>query len=220
MIEHEKFPEHYKLPSERELAEKFEVQRDTIRAALDFLLQKKLIYVKEKSGYYVSPKRLKVDLNDLRSTGSILVSLGKDTSVNLLEFDLIKADRKLAEKIMIAEGAEVYRLIRLRYEDRTPFAVERSYITYEYAPGLKPEDLEHGSLYRVLKNNFNISFNYSNQRVSVVNATGLEAELLNVNKYTPLMKFEGLVYDKKDRMVEYFDNITLMEKIEFVTERF
>lgn len=45
------------LPSERALAQRFDVQRPTIRVALEYLAQRGVIYRRERSGWFVNPPR-------------------------------------------------------------------------------------------------------------------------------------------------------------------
>ena len=53
---------HTALPSERVLAERFGVQRPTVRVALEYLAQQGLIYRRERQGWFVSPPRLEYEL--------------------------------------------------------------------------------------------------------------------------------------------------------------
>lgn len=50
---------HSPLPSERILAERFGVQRPTVRVALEYLAQQGVIYRLERRGWFVSPPRLR-----------------------------------------------------------------------------------------------------------------------------------------------------------------
>ena len=53
---------HTPLPSERVLADRFGVQRPTVRVALEYLAQQGLIYRRERLGWFVSPPRLEYDI--------------------------------------------------------------------------------------------------------------------------------------------------------------
>lgn len=57
LIENARLKEGDRLPAERQLAEEFGVQRDTVRCALDFLLNKGVIIKRPRQGYYVAQKR-------------------------------------------------------------------------------------------------------------------------------------------------------------------
>lgn len=52
---------HTPLPSERVLAERFGVQRPTVRVALEYLAQQGRIYRRERLGWFVNPPRLEYD---------------------------------------------------------------------------------------------------------------------------------------------------------------
>ena len=58
MIEQENLKEGDKLPSERELCEKLNVQRLTLRSGLRILMQEGIIISKQRSGYYVNKPRI------------------------------------------------------------------------------------------------------------------------------------------------------------------
>lgn len=62
----------------------------------------------------------------------------------------MKLTEKLAEKTLLSEGTEVYRIMRLRYENKTPIALEKSYVVCEFAKGLSQEDVHNKSLYETL----------------------------------------------------------------------
>jgi DNA-binding GntR family transcriptional regulator len=43
----------------------------------------------------------------------------------------------------------------------------------------------------------------------------MEAELLRVSRNEPLIRYDGMIYDRKDRLIEYFDNVVMPDNIEF-----
>ena len=113
----------------------------------------------------------------------------------------------------------MYRIMRLRYGNKEPIAVEKSYIVCELAKDLSEEDVHNKSLYETLKKKYHIFITNSSHKVSVVYATGLEAELLKIDPSKPLIKYQGLVYEKKGRLLEYFETVMLSDKIEFIIQR-
>ena len=52
-------------------------------------------------------------------------------------------------------------------------------------------------------------------RITAVYANGLESELLNIDMKKPVMRYEGIVFDSEGRLIEYYDDILLKEKVEF-----
>ena len=219
LLEAEEYKEKQKLPSERELAEFFHVQRLTIRAALQILVQKVILISKERYGYFIAPKRVQFTLNHTNSFKMMIERMGKTSYVKLLEFEKMKITETLAKKTLLAEGTEMYRIMRLRYGNKEPIALEKSYIVCDLAKDLSEEDVHNKSLYETLKKKYRLFITHSSHRVSVVYANGLEAELLKVNPSKPLIKYQGLAYEKKGRLLEYFETILLSEKIEFIIQK-
>ena len=219
LLEAEGYKEKQKLPSERELAEYFKVQRLTIRAALQILVQKGILISRERYGYFIAPRRVQFTLNHTNSFKMMIERMGKTSYVKLLEFEKIKVNEKLSKKTLLAEGTEMYRIMRLRYGNKEPIAVEKSYIVCDLAKDLSDEDVHNKSLYETLKKKYRLFIAQSSHRVSVVYANGLEAELLKVSPSQPLIKYQGMVYEKRGRLLEYFETILRSDKIEFIIHR-
>ncbi len=219
-IRYERLREGDKLPSERELARRFGVQRDTVRCALEILLHKGVLVRRPRQGYFVAPHRIEFDLNNFRSMKQAIEQAGKTSKVVLLNFELISMDEKLANDTLLPEGTLCYRIMRLRYENDVPMALERSYLVAEHVPGLRKEDVHMKSLSATLRKKYLIYLANSRQKITAVYATALEAELLKVDHNEPLMRYEGLVYDRRGRLIEFFNNILLIESAEFRIREF
>lgn len=216
----ERMREGTRLSSERELAEKFGVQRDTIRSALEILLNKGVLTRKPRHGYFVVPRRIEFDLNNFRSMKHAIEQTGRESKAVLLSFEIISLNRKLAEDTLLPEGTLCYRIVRLRYENDLPMALERSYLVAEHVEGLSEEDVHLKSLSSTLRKKYGIWLANSKQKITAVYATDMEAELLRVKKDEPLMRYEGLVYDRRGRLIEFFNNILLLDCAEFRIREF
>ncbi len=219
LLESEEYKEKQKLPSERELAEHFGVQRLTVRASLQILVQKGILISKERYGYFIAPKRVQFNLNHTNSFKMMIERMGKTSYVKLLEFEKMKLTERLAQKTLLTEGTEMFRIMRLRYGNKEPIALEKSYIVCDLAKDLSEDDVHNKSLYETLKKKYRLSITNSSHRVSVVYANGLEAELLKVSPAKPLIKYQGMAYEKKGRLLEYVETIMLSDKIEFMIHR-
>ncbi|MCB6994552.1 GntR family transcriptional regulator [bacterium 210820-DFI.6.37] len=217
MLETEGYQEGARLPSERELARRFGVQRGTIRSALQVLLDKGILVSRERSGYYVAPSRVNFDLNAYDSRKKVIEQMGKTTYVKLLTFEKIYVSEKMARKTGLLEDSQVYRIMRLRFASGQPMALEKTHIRCALAPGLSEEDVHNKSIYAALRKKHHIYIARSEEKVTAVYANGLESELLKTTRSKPLMRYEGLVYDRKNRLVEYFDDIILKEKVQFIS---
>lgn len=217
-METENYQEGMRLPSERSLAEEFGVQRGTVRSALQILMDKGSIISKERSGYFVAPKRVAFDLNAYGSRKSLIEQMGKPTYVKLLTFEKIYVSEKMAQKTALQEDSQVYRIMRLRFAGSHPMSLERTHIRCDLVPGLREEDVHNKSIYATFRKKYRIYIARSEERVTAVYANGLESELLHTTRLHPVMRYEGLVYDRRNRLIEYFDDIILKEKVQFISD--
>ena len=76
----EKLTEYMKLPAERELAERFQVQRATVRSALQMLVTEGVIEARERSGYYIRPQKIEEGLRGISSFSQKALECGKQLS--------------------------------------------------------------------------------------------------------------------------------------------
>ncbi len=215
LIENARLKEGDRLPAERQLAEKFGVQRDTVRCALDFLLNKGVIIKRPRKGYYVAPKRIELNLKDFSSIKREIERIGHRSKSILLNYEVVSMDRRLAETTHMQEGTLCYQVLRIRYDIERPISLERSYILIEHVPDLSCDDLEKRTLASLLKQKYGITLVSAFQRITQVYGGDMEAELLRIRKNEPLVRYEGLIYDRKDRLIEYFDNVMLPYSLEF-----
>lgn len=215
-IENGQYPEDSRLPSERELCDEFSVQRLTVRSSLQILKYEGYIYSKNRSGYYVAKRRITKYLKEFRSTTHILELMGKPSSITLLQFDKIEADKKLAARLDIPIATPLYKLSRLRKLEEEPISIEISYTFAEYVPGLGKFDFTSRSLYAILEKEYHIVMDRAEQEISVIHANEMESELLKVDLGASLIKEHGIVYDTQNRKLEYSENMMLMNRFVFI----
>ena len=214
-IHDERMNEWDRLPSERKLAEEFCVQRDTVRSALEILIKKGVLIRKPRRGYFVAPRRMEINLNHIRSIIKEVERVGNDNRSIMLNYEMISMGKRLSEITQMPEGTLCYHILRIRYDSDRPMSLERSYLIADYVPDLSREDLEMQQLASLMRSRYGISLSGVHQRITQVYADDMEAELLRISKDEPLIRYEGLIYDRKDRLIEYFDNVVMPDNIEF-----
>lgn len=215
LIENARLKEGDRLPAERQLAEEFGVQRDTVRCALDFLLNKGVIIKRPRQGYYVAQKKIEINLNNFGSILKEVERVGFSNRALLLSYEMISMGEKLSDITHLPVGTLCYQIFRIRYGIDKPISIERSYLITEHVPGLRRDELEKQPLISLLKSRYGISLARVHQRITQVYGDDTEAELLRVKKDKPLIRYEGLLYDKRDRLINYFDNVIIPDSLEF-----
>lgn len=123
------------LPSERELCERFDVSRMTVRQAVDALVVEGLLERVHGRGMFVA--RPKVDLQvRLTSFTEEMLRRGKTPSVRHLHTERTPADARIAAALEIQPGETVVHLHQLRLADGEPMSVQHSWLSDALVPGL------------------------------------------------------------------------------------
>lgn len=214
-ITEEQLREGDKLPAERSLADEFGVQRNTVRSALDMLIRKGVLIRKPRQGYFVAPRRIEINLNNFRSIIKEIERVGIYNKSIILNLEMISMSKKLSEITKMPEGTLCYQVLRLRYDSKKPISLERSYVIADHVPEMRKEDLEQQTLSSFLKNRYGISLASTHQRITQIYGDEMETELLRISRKEPLIRYEGLIFDRKDRLIEFFDNAVIPDSIEF-----
>lgn len=108
-----------RLPSESELAEKFESARGTVRQALAQLAFEGLIVRRMGLGTFVAGKRMesRIEAQRVRSFEEQMEDRGVHVGFRVLGFDRETASAAVAAALELQAGAPIYRLRRLRLVD-------------------------------------------------------------------------------------------------------
>lgn len=203
-----------KLDSEREICQKYDVSRTTVRQALDELEKKKYIYKVQGKGNFISPKIVAQDLVKVSSFTDEMKKLGKKPSSKLLAFEIIEPDHKIMNKLNLKENSLVFKIIRLRLADDIPHIYEISYLPYDKFEGLTREMLSENPMYEVLKNTFKVKISSAEEILESILLSKLESIYLCTPQGNPGLKIERITYDN-DIVIEYTISIARADKFKY-----
>ncbi|CUX65704.1 putative transcriptional regulator, GntR [Agrobacterium tumefaciens str. Kerr 14] len=198
------------IPSERALADQFNVNRLTVRKAIDRLVSSGRLERNSTNGTRIPVPRLLRPVEPQNSGGiARVIQLGGGTPSNrLLHFELAKAQDSIANHLSIPSGSDIFIIRRLWRVDDTPIIIETSYIPASYVPGLEAEDLTSGqSLYGILKERFGIVAVYSTRTISVHTPTSFEEQTLRLPPHSSTLLVRLLVEDADGRPIEYVRSV-------------
>ncbi|WP_257456598.1 GntR family transcriptional regulator [Archangium lipolyticum] len=177
LISSGKFGHRDALPSERELAERFEVSRVTVRKALKELLDEGLLQQRQGAGTFVNRgPYVEQRLSTLTSFSEDMSSRGLSASSRWLHRMVSVATPEETLALGISPGAMVSRLQRLRMANDTPMALELAVIPTRFLPD--PHEVQ-GSLYDTLRRR-GYTPHRALQRLAAVKLTAEPAEQLGV----------------------------------------
>jgi GntR family transcriptional regulator, frlABCD operon transcriptional regulator len=197
-IVQEVYKQGERLPNEAELCEIYGVSRITVRRAIQELTEEGLLERKQGKGTFVMRTKLARELVSVDGFTDFNKQLGKNPSKRILVCEEIKATPLIAESLKIAVDTPVLRLARLMFINDYPFTLDETHYSLERFPDLARHFLENVSTYDVLKKIYNVNLNSSSTHkiITVVQATGHEAEYLDCEIGDTLFNIDKIVYDE------------------------
>jgi GntR family transcriptional regulator len=187
------------LPTEVEVAEKFEVSRMTARQAFQRLAQLGVIERRRGAGSFVLPPRLHREEAILRSFTQDMLARGLTPSSKILQAEVGTAPAA-ASALGLSPAQWVVTIVRVRYADDVAVALERTALPGEFAPVLEA-DLERGSLHQALAD-LGREMGRASGYVTARLATSEEARLLDQAPPVALLVETRLITDRSGRPVE------------------
>ena len=203
-----------RLPSERDLATRFGVQRLTVRAALKRLEREGRIVSIGGSGHYVAERKIERNLASFQSLTEAIGESGRELSSRLVAWDRVEADKRLGQRLGVPLGEALHRIRRLRFADRIPLTLETSWIPLRLAPELEGADLETGSLYAALEAR-GVRLVSARQEILMAFASEDEADLLEVEEGEALLLLRGVAFDGEGQSVEFSTSLTRGDRCVF-----
>lgn len=206
------------LPSERELSERFKMSRMTVRQALNQLVTKGLLSRIQGKGTFVAQPKITQMLWKLTSFTEDMISRNLKPGSKVIEKETIYADRKLAEVFDLDPlDLRLVKFRRLRTADGEPIAIETTHLDYHKFSDILEKDLS-GSLYELLRNDYNISFGKASQSIEAGEARPLEARLLQIHEKSPMLIIERVSYNHQDEVIEFVSSCYRADKYKFYVQ--
>jgi GntR family transcriptional regulator len=190
------------LPTEDELGSQFGVSKATVRQALRDLAQSGYVRREQGRGTFVSEQKVQFGPRQLNSFTEEMRQVGLQSESKVLERSVVAADAELAAKLQIAEGAEVFKLKRLRLAGGETMGVQTVYVPYAMVPGLRDIDFGSASLYDTLEQLFGLPLDYAAQTHFAIAVSAEDAELLDVPEGSPALGGERITYLRGGRPME------------------
>jgi GntR family transcriptional regulator len=189
-----KLPQGERLPGERILADDFGVCRVTLRRAIEDLISDGKLERRARSGTYVRRPIISSEMR-LKSFTEEIRARGQNPSTRVISLKRVKANKSIAKTLKIRPGEEIFAVVRLRFADGVPIALETLKIACRSIPILKPEDVET-SLYDAFVENFGIRIMNAKAAIAGFNPSEKERSLLEIPSKVPCLMIKMLDHDQ------------------------
>jgi GntR family transcriptional regulator len=191
------------IPSEQELASRFQVSQGTVRKAIDELAAENLLVRRQGKGTFVSTHHeahaqyrfLRLLAND----GTTPVSRSR-----FLDCRRVRAPAEISERLGLKAGASAVFVRRLLSLDDKPVVLDDIWLPGRLFRGLNFERVAAytGPLYGLFETEFGVPMIRADERLRAVAAEQAAAALLEVDAGVPLLLVERTSYTYGDRPVE------------------
>jgi GntR family transcriptional regulator len=207
-------PEGSALPTERELCDRFEVSRGTVRQVLQRLEVEQRIYRRQGKGTFVAPAKIEQRLGLTSHTEEMRAS-GFEPSSKLIDVSRMPAPAEIAAALRINDGSEVLQIERLRLADGDAIALEVLYLNAERFDGISAALGEDVSFYQLLRSEYGVELDTAEETIEAVIAAPREARLLGCVQPAALLQLSRLTFDTRGRPVEYVRSLYRGDRFRF-----
>lgn len=213
-VESRAYPPGSALPSERELAAQYDLNRMTVRNAIRLLEQEGYLRAVHGKGTFVSGPRLSRRVEEMKGFSQTLREKGLTPSDRLIYREAMPAGPLVAARLDAEPGTPVVRLLRLRSGNEAPIALEEAFVPQALLPELMDLELQVISLYEAFELH-GIHPEWALQAVSMVQVSGGEAKLLKLPDGASVFRFEVQSYDSEGRCIEFVRSWTRPDSCSF-----
>lgn len=190
------------LPSERDLAIKYDMSRDTVRKAVRLLETQGILYSEQGRGTFVSPAQVREMSRFLDSFSVDTVKRGGMPGQKILLVEQIPASLAVAGVLEIEPRRMITRVKRIRTVDAMQVGFHDSYLVL---PGIITEGelLNTGSLYALLAERFDLHAAEGLESIGSIAAGVEDSMLLGVAIGAPLLLSERITLSDRRQPFEY-----------------
>ncbi|BCK01853.1 GntR family transcriptional regulator [Anaerocolumna chitinilytica] len=200
-IEHGEYTTGQIIPSEKQLQEQYGVSRMTVRLAVGELANKGYVERMRGIGTVVTYGKIEENLKRVISFSEEMQLHGIQMQTSYCEIKLVNATEKVAGNLGISVNSAVYELTRVRCANNKPLVYSVTYLKMQNLP--LDAGLYSDSLYKVLKEKYNINITRAGDQLEATLAEGAVAKYLEVAQGFPTFKRTRVAYDQQDNEVEY-----------------
>jgi GntR family transcriptional regulator len=209
------------IPGEQEMCELYRVSRTVVRQALHELELDGAIKRRKGKGTFISEPKISEGLiQKLTGFYQDMVERGLKPVTKVLHHEVVGANTHTARFLNIDPGTPVIDIKRLRYVNDEPIQLVTTYVPYNIYPPLATVDLTDRSLYEFLEKEGGITLVRGRRYIEAVLANESEAELLGIERGSPLLMLDSVSFGESDLPVEYYHALHRGDRSRFEVDLF
>jgi len=180
------WPPRYKIPSESELVEEFQVSRMTVNRALRELSLEGVIVRMQGIGSFVAEPKLTSTVLEVQNLADEILARGGVHASTVVEITGLTATQEVAEQLRIPVGTEALHSIIVHHENGLPLQIEDRLVNPAFAPDYGGQDFT-----RLTPNKYLsaiIPWTMAEHQVEAALPAAWEAQLLGISASDPCLQ--------------------------------
>ncbi len=212
------YPPASRLPTEAQLSARFEVNRHTVRRALEELSRAGLVRIEQGRGTFVAEDVIDYMVEPRTRFSEWIRRHNKEPSGRILQLAEIAADTAVATGLGIRPGARVIMLERLGLADGRPVGLGRHHFPAATFPGLLDALRESVGITEALRRVGVDDYLRQATRVTARLPTAQEAKLLAMPRTRPILATENVNVDRAGSVIEFGVSLYPTPRVQIVFE--
>lgn len=193
---------HERLPSESEMMKVFGVSRITVRQALRDLHRDGLVFSVQGKGTFVSRPKAVQDIQRLQGFGEAMTPQGYETSARVIGMQETRASAEVSNALKLSRNVDVVELTRIRFLNREPISLDKSYFPLDIGQKLQGRDLTM-DIFPILENEFSVGLGHADLKIEAISADEELATQLNLELGGAVLRIQRLVFSNTGTPIDF-----------------
>jgi len=198
------WPEHFRLPSEIDLADELSVSRGTVRKAISQMIDEGILVSIHGKGTFVASSTLEQPLAEqLVAFSEALIERNIPFTTRVLRQELVIPEQRIASLLAATPKTNVFWLERVRSIRQNPIAYFINIVNPKHCQGIESVDFTKYRLFDTLETHFKLELGWGQRTFQAQTANEHVADVLNTTFCDPVMYMEQLLYLREGQPIEY-----------------
>lgn len=210
-----------RMPAEMELAERFGVNRHTVRSAIAALTQEGVLRAEQGRGTFVAnARRLTYRIERRTRISQALAQQVRETKGALLASIVEPAPAEVAEALELEPGAQAIRLETMHSADGRPLSRSTSWIDASRFPGMVDDYAASGSITTAFRKSGVADYFRKSTVISARHADSDDLKHLKLSPGAIVLTARALNVDTEGRPIQYSLTRFAADRMEFAIETY
>jgi GntR family transcriptional regulator len=198
------WPEHFRLPSEFELAANFSVSRGTIRKAINQLTSEGLLVTLHGRGTFVESSVIEQPLAEqLIAFSEALIDKKINYQTQVFRQKVEIPPQRIASLLSLPEEGFALTLERVRFVSQTPINYLLNYVILDRCPGIEKIDFSQYRLLQTLEDRYGLKLGWGQRTFQAITADEETAKKLSITLGDAVMYMEQIIYLRDGSPIEF-----------------